>query len=112
LHINGASRVNIDKMSLAELKAMAAKVEAAIPTARAREAQAVRDEVNSLLAKKGLKLSDVMGQAGSARRSTKGRSVPVKFRDPKSGAEWSGRGRHPKWYDPKHSDKFQVRETA
>lgn len=104
--------MNIDKMSLAELKAMAAKVEAAIPTARAREAQAVRDEVNSLLAKKGLKLSDVMGQAGSARRSTKGRAVPVKFRDPKSGATWAGRGRHPAWYDPKHPERFQVAETA
>jgi DNA-binding protein H-NS len=104
--------VNIEKMSLAELKSTLAKVEDQIPKTRAREAQAVRDEVNSLLAKKGLKLSDVMGQAGSARRSTKGRSVPVKFRDPKSGAEWSGRGRHPKWYDPKHSAKFQVAESA
>lgn len=104
--------MKIEKMSLAELKATLAKVEAAIPTARAREAQAVREEVNLLLAKKGLKLSDVMGQAGSARRSTKGRSVPVKFRDPKSGAEWSGRGRKPRWFDPKHSERFQVAETA
>ena len=104
--------MNIEKMSLNELKNILAKVEAEIPRARAREAKAVRDEVNSLLAKKGLKLSDVMGSAGSARRSTKGRSVPVKFRDPKSGAEWSGRGRKPRWFDPKHSDKFQVRETA
>ena len=104
--------MNIDKMSLAELKSTLAKVEDQIPKTRAREAQAVRDEVNSLLAKKGLKLSDVMGSAGSARRSTKGRSVPVKFRDPKSGAEWSGRGRRPQWFDPKHSDKFQVGGTA
>ena len=104
--------MNIEKMSLAELKAMAAKVEDQIPKARAREAEAVRAEVSALLAKKGLKLSDVMGAAGSSRRSTKGRSVPVKFRDPKSGAEWPGRGRHPKWFDPKHSDKFQVGGTA
>jgi len=104
--------VNIDKMSLSDLKTMLAKVEAAIPTARAREAQAVREQVTKLLDAKGLKLSDVMGQAGSARRSTKGRSVPPKFRDPKSGAEWSGRGRKPRWFDPKHSERFQVAETA
>ena len=104
--------MNIEKMSLAELKSTLAKVEDQIPKTRAREAQAVRDEVNSLLAKKGLKLSDVMGQAGSARRSTNGRPVPVKFRDPKSGAEWSGRGRKPRWFDPKHSERFQVAETA
>ncbi len=104
--------MNIEKMSLSELKATLAKVEDQIPKTRAREAQAVRDEVNTILAKKGLKLSDVLGQAGSARRSTKGRTVPPKFRDPKSGATWAGRGRRPAWYDPKHPERFQVSESA
>ena len=104
--------MKIEQMSLADLKITLAKVEAEIPRAKAREASAVRGEIDQLLARKGLKLTDVLGASGSSRRSTKGRAVPVKFRDPKSGAEWSGRGRHPKWYDPKHSDKFQVRETA
>ena len=104
--------MNIEKMSLSDLKAMLARVEAEIPRARAREAQAVREQVSKLLEAKGLKLSDVMGAAGSARRSTKGRIVPVKFRDPKSGAEWSGRGRKPRWFDPKHSERFQVGKTA
>lgn len=104
--------MKIEQMSLAELKTMAAKVEAEIPRAKAREAATVREQVTKLLEAKGLKLSDVLGSSGTARRSTKGRPVPVKFRDPKSGAEWSGRGRHPRWFDPKHYDKFQVRETA
>lgn len=100
--------MNIEKMSLTELKATLAKVEAQIPKARAREAEAVRNEVNVLLAKKGLKLADVMGSVGSARRSQKIRSIPVKFRDPKSGAEWSGRGRRPKWFDPERADQFKA----
>lgn len=104
--------MNIEKMSLYELKATLAKVEDQIPKTRAREAQAVRDEVNTILAKKGLKLSDVMGEAGSARRSTKGRTVPPKFRDPKTGKTWAGRGRQPGWYDPKHPERFQVGGTA
>ena len=104
--------MNIDKMSLAELKAMAAKVEAEIPRARAREAQVVREQVTKLLEAKGLRLTDVMGTSGSARRSTRGRTVPPKFRDPKSGATWAGRGRRPAWYDPRHPERFQVAETA
>ena len=104
--------MNIEKMSLSDLKATLAKVEAEIPKAKAREASAVREQVAKLLEAKGLKLSDVLGAIGSARRSTKGRVVPIKFRDPKSGAEWSGRGRSPKWYDPKHSKLFQVAESA
>jgi DNA-binding protein H-NS len=104
--------VNIDKMSLSELKNTLARVEAEIPRAKAREASAVREQVTKLLEAKGLKLVDVLGTAGSARRSTKGRTIPVKFRDPKSGAEWSGRGRRPHWYDPKHSERFQVLKSA
>ena len=100
--------MNIEKMSLSDLKSMLAKVEAEIPRARAREAQAVREQVSKLLEAKGLKLSDVMGNSGSTRRSTKGRAVPIKFRDPKSGAEWSGRGRRPAWYDPARSEQFRV----
>jgi DNA-binding protein H-NS len=104
--------VNIEKMSLSDLKAMLARVEAEIPRARAREAQAVREQVSKLLEAKGLKLSDVMGAAGSARRSTRGQSVPPKYRDPKSGATWAGRGRQPRWFDRKHPERFQVAETA
>jgi DNA-binding protein H-NS len=104
--------VNIEKMSLSELKNTLARVEAEIPRAKAREAQAVREQVTKLLEAKGLKLSDVMGDSGSARRSTGARKVAIKFRDPKSGAEWSGRGRHPRWFDPKHSERFQISGTA
>jgi DNA-binding protein H-NS len=104
--------VNIEKMSLSDLRSTLAKVEAEIPRARAREAQAVREQVSKLLEAKGLKLSDVMGASGSARRSTRGQSVPPKYRDPKSGATWAGRGRSPRWFDKRHTEKFQVGETA
>lgn len=100
--------MNIEKMSLTDLKTVLAKVEAQMPITAARERQAARAEIEKALAAKGLKLTDILGQSGSARRSTKGRTVPVKFRDPKSGAEWSGRGRRPKWFDPKRSDEFRT----
>ena len=104
--------MNIDKMNLKELMALKARVEAQMPETANRERAAVRGEIDQLLARKGLKLTDVLGSSGTARRSTKGRSVPPKFRDPKSGATWAGRGRRPAWYDPKHPERFQVAESA
>ncbi len=104
--------MNIEKMSLADLTALNAKVNEQMPKTMAREKQAARGEIDKLLAAKGLKLVDVLGASGSARRSTKGQTVPPKYRDPKSGATWAGRGRRPAWYDPKHPERFQVAESA
>ena len=36
------------------------------------------------------------------------RKVPVKWRDPATGAEWSGRGRAPKWFVADRSAEFAV----
>ena len=104
--------MNIDKMNLKELMALKARVEAQMPETANRERAAVRGEIEKLLEAKGLKLSDVLGSSGTVRRSTKGRPVPAKYQDPKTGKTWAARGRRPGWFDPKHPDKFQVRETA
>ena len=101
--------MTIDGMTVSQLETMKAKIEAQIPKARAKEARA---EVEKMLAGKGLCLTDITGSAGSARRSTKGQTVPAKYRDPKTGATWAGRGRSPKWYDKRHPERFQVAESA
>lgn len=104
--------MTIDKMTLPQLKSMLAKVEAEIPKAEARAKAEVRAEIDKMLAGTGLKIDDVLGSAGNSRRSTKGRSVPAKYQDPKTGATWAGRGRSPKWYDKRHPERFQVGEPA
>ena len=104
--------MNIDKMNLKELMALKARVEAQMPETANRERAAVRGEIDQLLARKGLKLTDVLGASGSSRRSTKGRAVPAKYQDPKTGKTWAARGRRPAWFDPKHPEKFRIPETA
>lgn len=37
---------------------------------------------------------------------------PEKYRDPESGATWSGRGRPPSWIEGKDRTQFQISETA
>ena len=46
----------------------------------------------------------------SSRRGPKKRSGPVaaRYRDPESGATWSGRGRAPRWLADQDRDKFLI----
>jgi DNA-binding protein H-NS len=86
--------------NLADLIAQKAALEKKIAEAR-REARAgAIAQIKSLMTEHGLTLADLGGKSAppaTAARSRKGRKVPAKFRDPDSGATWSGRGLQPKW---------------
>jgi len=97
--------MNVDKMTLAQLQELRLKVEAEILRARAREAGALREEMKKLVQDRGLTLQEVIETLAKSAQ----RTVPVKYRDPKNAArEWSGRGRPPRWFDPKHPERFKV----
>jgi len=51
----------------------------------------------------GFKAEEVFDKPSRA-----GRKVPVKWRDPATGAEWSGRGIAPKWFIADRSAEFAV----
>lgn len=97
--------MSIDKMTLAQLYEFKAKVEAEILRAKVREAGALREEMAKLVKDRGLTLQEVIETLAKSAQ----RSVPVKYRDPKNAAnEWSGRGRRPHWFDPRHPDRYKV----
>lgn len=105
--------------SLADLLAQKAALEQKIAQAQqAERAQAIA-QVKSLMAQYGLTVADLGVAAGArragspatpasrpapestpARASRKGKplgKVPPKYRDPASGATWTGRGLRPRW---------------
>ena len=47
-------------------------------------------------------------EAGEVFDKAASRKVPVKWRDPSTGAEWSGRGKAPKWFIADRSSEFAV----
>ena len=65
----------------------------------AERARGISD-VRTLMAQHGLKVADISG-AHSALHSggakTAGKKVAPKYRDPSTGATWTGRGLKPKW---------------
>lgn len=95
--------MNIEKLSLAELKKLNDRIAVALPIARARAMSIARKELADLVAAKGFTLTELIGTAPKGRRSTAKpagtpRKAPAKLRDSK-GVIWAGRGRMPKGFD-------------
>ena len=72
---------------------------------RRKEARAVITDIRQKMADYGITLDELENPArtraaGKKTAKSKGRakrSVPAKYRDPRTGAKWSGRGLTPRW---------------
>lgn len=93
-----------------ELKAQLAELESQAAIARQQEFETVLADIRAKVAEFGYTQQDIFG----SRRGRPGPShgaAPPKYRDPASGATWSGRGRAPNWIkDAKNRDKFLISE--
>jgi DNA-binding protein H-NS len=94
-----------------DIKARIAALEQKAATVRAAEIEAVLADVRQKVTAFGLTERDVFGRKRSARKTTSVEKVAsvMKYRDPKTGAQWSGRGRAPKWIAAaKNRDRFLI----
>jgi len=92
-----------------ELKAQAEALAEKTEAARRAEMQSIIDDIRAKVAEYGITEKDIFG----ARRgkSAKQTQAPAKYRDPKTGATWSGRGRAPAWIkDAKNRNRFLIEE--
>ncbi|ACA94693.1 H-NS histone family protein [Burkholderia orbicola] len=92
-----------------ELKAQAEALAEKAEAARRAEMQSTIDDIRTRVAEYGITEKDIFG----ARRGklAKQKMVPVeaKYRDPKTGVTWSGRGRAPAWIkDAKNRNRFLI----
>jgi DNA-binding protein H-NS len=93
----------------AELKAQIAKLQAQADEARRAELATVVADIRQKIAEFGLSATDLGFPQGARRgRPPKKAPLPPKYRDPKSGATWSGRGKPPKWIAGKNRDRFTL----
>ena len=72
---------------------------------RRTEKSAALERIRALIIEYRLMPSDL---GFTARADGKTGAVAPKYRDPVSGATWSGRGRSPKWLDGKDRSKFAI----
>ncbi|KVK74442.1 DNA-binding protein [Burkholderia ubonensis] len=90
-----------------QLEALAEKTEAA----RLAEFQAFVDDIRVKVAEYGITVKDLFGRQHNRASKKNGAPGEAKYRDPKTGATWSGRGRVPTWIkDAKNRNRFLIQE--
>lgn len=93
--------------TVAQLLAQKAALEAQIEAAQKSHAQEGIAKAKAIIAEYSLTKEDVFG--GSAKRGRKASgSVASKYKDPISGATWTGRGKAPKWIDGNDRSQFII----
>jgi DNA-binding protein H-NS len=92
--------------TIAQLLAQKAALEAQIEAARKAENSEAIAKVKALVAEHGLTQQDIFGGAKRGRKASG--LVAPKYKDPISGATWTGRGKAPKWIDGKDRVQFAI----
>lgn len=88
------TKIDLNAMSLEELKKLQKDVAKAIETYKERQRLEAIAEVEELARKKGFSLSEL----AQSRKSKTRRATPPKYAHPENPAmTWSGRGRRPAW---------------
>jgi len=94
--------------SYQEIQAQIAELQKKAEAVRHEELAGAKAQIASIMKEYGLTLSD-LGTIGKA-KSTKSREpVAIKYRDPVSGASWTGRGRAPLWLNGKDKNDFLIK---
>lgn len=100
--------MKVEDMSIAELKSAIERMKSEMEKRRVEELAAVISDIREKMDRYGLGVADLgftaAEMAPGRSRATPRASAPdrrsvvaPKYRDPSSGATWSGRGRMPRW---------------
>lgn len=98
-----------------QLLAQKEAAEAQLAEMRTSEIASVVERIRALLDEYGLSAEDIVGKrrrgrpAGSGAPKVAKEPLPQKYRDPKTGKTWSGRGRAPSWLG-KNPTRFLIAE--
>jgi DNA-binding protein H-NS len=106
MSFNFYRNIIVTTTSYKELLAQRDALEKQIADARAQEVSGAIESARKLIAEFGLTQADVFPQGRSSRGQRP--SVAPKYRDPATGATWSGRGLPPKWISGKDRAQFAI----
>ena len=82
-------------------------LEQQISEARQREISDAVAQARAIVEEFGLTQQDVF-PVGRARSAVKGSKVAAKYRDPATGATWTGRGKAPRWIQDQERAKVEI----
>lgn len=97
--------------SYKELMAQKAELEARIAEARKAEITAALNKIRELATEFNLGSDEILQALGHSRAAAASRTrkpVAPKYRNPETGATWSGRGREPAWLAGRNREDFAI----
>lgn len=94
--------------TVAQLIAQKEALEAQIAAARKAENAEAIAKVKALIAEHGLTQQDIFGGSKRGAKAAGASKVAPKYKDPVTGATWTGRGKAPKWIDGKDRSQFAI----
>ena len=97
-----------DRLTVAELKAQKEALQREIQERELQEKKAILDEIYDGCRTYGITLEDLITRFGGLPSKRKGIPAKAKYRDPISGALWSGRGKEPIWIRGKDRTVFLI----
>lgn len=92
-----------------EYQEQIAKLQALAEQARKDELVEARRKVRELMDGHNLSPSDFAEPNRKTKQAGKKGTVQAKYRDPDSGATWTGRGRAPRWLNGREKEKFLIK---
>ncbi|ATF34218.1 DNA-binding protein [Burkholderia thailandensis] len=100
----------LNSESFQELRARLKSIAEEAEIARKREAADAIKAIRQTILQYGISAEDIFGRAKSNRGRGKLLRGPIapKYRDPETGATWSGRGRPPQWIAGRNRDSFLI----
>lgn len=91
--------IDIKGLNHAQLADLIARAEARQHELKKESSSKLRDKIAALAKAEGFELHEVLGATKKGRGAPRGKVAP-KYRNPADPKQvWSGRGRHPLWFD-------------
>ncbi|WP_321912008.1 H-NS histone family protein [Burkholderia cepacia] len=94
-----------------ELKAQLEVLKQEMELARITELQTVIQQIRDIVRQYGITAEDIFGRQRALRGKATKAVVRPKYRDPKTGATWSGRGRTPAWLQGEKLEHFLIKSN-
>lgn len=102
--------IDFDQLSVEELRRQQEEIERKIREKQEAEKKAVINQIVEVVNTYKIPLDELIEALGGMKIKRKGVKAKPKYRDPVSGAEWSGRGKEPLWIRGKDRKDFLIKD--
>lgn len=105
------TNLELDRLSVEELKRQQEEIQRTLDEKTRAEKQEVISQVVNVVRTYNITTEELVEALGGFKVKRKGVKATMKYRDPESGAEWSGRGKEPVWLRGRDRNQFLIQAS-